>query len=225
MRARGRRVGKLPEGYPSDWESVARLADGRSVEIRPIVPDDAPELADAIRNADSETLHLRFLGAPPPLTKQTLTRLTSVDYVSRFALVARAEGRGVAIARYEKLPSPDDGPVTAEVAVAVDRPWRNVGLATALVQELARRAQQCGITHFSALYSASNRPVAELARKAQARVVITGGDAQLDASVDAGEQEPDDDYDHEPDRHDELSDAAAVGGPHAPGAGGGDSAS
>src|SRR5450759_530220 len=78
----------LPPDYPSSSESVIRLADGRRVEIRPIVPSDAAELAEAIRTADAETLRARFLGGPPPLTDALLDGLTRVDYVSRFALVA-----------------------------------------------------------------------------------------------------------------------------------------
>jgi hypothetical protein len=56
----------LPADYPSSYESVMRLADGRRVKIRPILPSDAPELAEAIRTADAETLRARFLGGPPP---------------------------------------------------------------------------------------------------------------------------------------------------------------
>ena len=182
--ARGR-AEKRPAGYPSEYESVVRLRDGRTVRICPIVPGDAPELADAIRTADPETLHSRFLGAPPPLTDAVLTSLTCVDYVNRFALVARSRGRGVGIARYAVLPPAEDGSVAAELAVAVAPEWRRVGLATVLVEQLARRAQECGITHVSALFSAANRPVAALAREGHARVVINGGGAQLDAALGA----------------------------------------
>jgi hypothetical protein len=64
-----------PSGYPSSYESVIRLADGRQVEIRPILPSDAPELAEAIRTADAETLRARFLGGPPPLTEHCAGRV------------------------------------------------------------------------------------------------------------------------------------------------------
>ena len=33
--------------------------------IRPILPSDAPELADAIKTADPDTLRSRFLGGAP----------------------------------------------------------------------------------------------------------------------------------------------------------------
>ena len=160
-----------------------RLADGRRVEIRPILPSDAAELAEAIRTADAETLRARFLGGPPPLTDATLDALTRVDYVSRFALAAFSKGRGVAIARYAAPPASGDGRGVADVAVAVAPEWRRVGLATALVERLARRAQECGITDFTALFSAENRPVTELAHDGNAHVVIAEGVAQLDAAL------------------------------------------
>jgi len=171
-----------PPGYPSGYESVVRLADGRRVRIRPILPSDAPELAEAIRTADTETLRARFLGGPPPLTAAVLDRLTRVDYVTRFALVARNRGRGVAVARYVAPPS-EEGSVVADIAVAVAPEWRRVGLATALVELLARRAQECGVTDFTALFLAENRPVTELAHEGHARVVIAEGVAQLSAAL------------------------------------------
>jgi len=183
MRDTRRRSLDLPPGYPSTYESFVRLADGRQVEVRPVLPSDAPELAEAIRTADAETLYARFLGGPPPLTEATLDALTRLDYVNRFALVARSRGRGVAIARYATLPPSEDGSVVAEVAVAVTPTWRRVGLATALVESLARRARECGITDFTALFLANNRPVTELAREGRARVVIANGAAQLYAAL------------------------------------------
>jgi GNAT superfamily N-acetyltransferase len=184
MRTRQSPFEERPNGYPLQYERDVRLTDGRTVRVRPIVPEDAPELARAIRTADAETLRLRFLGGTPPLTNAVLTRLTCVDYVHRFALVAFSEEQGVAIARYEALPPTTDGTLTAEIAVAVAPEWRHVGLATVLIGQLAHRAQECGITHLSALFSAGNRPVAELARDAHARILIKDGAAQLDIPLD-----------------------------------------
>lgn len=75
------------------------------VWVRPILPSDAPELAEAIRAADPDTLRRRFLGVPPRMTPRLLTWLTTVDYVRRFALVAfdPATGHGIAVARFEPL--------------------------------------------------------------------------------------------------------------------------
>lgn len=185
-------------GYPSSYESVVGLADGRRVEIRPILPSDTPKLVEAIRTADAQTLHSRFLGGPPRLTDTVLDGLTQVDYLSRFALVARSRGRGVAVARYALQPSPGV-PAVAEVAVAVAPQWRRVGLGSALVQLLAHRAQECGITDFTAMFLAENRPVTELAHDGHARVVIAQGVAQLYATLRTPHQDrPSHDRSEEP---------------------------
>ncbi|MCU7730994.1 GNAT family N-acetyltransferase [Actinoplanes sp. KI2] len=149
----------LPQDYPREYERELRLADGRRVLIRPIVPADATELGDAIHTADPDTVRRRFLGAPPHITPRLLEHLCTVDYRKRFALVATdpQTGRGVAIARYEAT-----GDEVADVAVAVDPAWRGIGLATALIETLAEIALERGIHAFSAYYLAANRPVAAL---------------------------------------------------------------
>lgn len=172
-----------PAGYPARYECIRGLADRRRVRIRPILPSDAPELAEAIRTADPETLRARFLGAPPPITSTTLDDLTRLDYVRRFALVAFARGHGVGIARYIAGPPEGEGAATAEVAVAVAPEWRRVGLATILLELLARRAIECGITAFTATYLAQNRPVAELASGSNARTLIADGIGELRAQL------------------------------------------
>ena len=150
---------QTPPGYPREYERRLRLHDRRSVVIRPVIPADSAELAAAIRSADPDTLRRRFLGGAPRPTAEQIDRLTTLDYVGRFALAAADErsGTGVAIARYEAI---KDG--AAEVAVAVDPAWRRVGLATALIEMLAQAALDRGIREFSAIYLAENRPIAAL---------------------------------------------------------------
>jgi hypothetical protein len=60
-----------------------------------------------------------------------------------------------------------------------------VGLATALIEMLARRARECHITDFTALLLAENRPVTELAHVGHDQVVIAEGVARLDATLTA----------------------------------------
>lgn len=153
------RPGEVPPGYPREFDREVRLADGRTVAIRPIVPADRERLANAIRTADPETLRRRFLGAPPNVTPVLLTYLCTVDYRRRFALVAADPhtGAGAAVARYEATV---DG--IADVAVAVDPAWRRVGLATVMVEMLADAAVDRGIRAFNAYYLADNQPVTAL---------------------------------------------------------------
>lgn len=183
----GFRRAQLPPGYPVAYETTWRLSDGRRVRIRPILPSDAPELAEAIRTADAATLRARFLGAAPHVNRQLLDSLTRLDYTTRFALVARARRRGIAVARYIALPPDAEGKVAAEVAVAVHPAWRRVGLATTLLTMLAERAQECGIATFTAIFFSQNRAVAELVREAGARVFVADGTSESQVALDAAE--------------------------------------
>lgn len=174
---------EVPPGYPREYQREEALRDGRRVFIRPILPADTPELAEAIKSADPDTIRGRFLGGPPRVTPALLAHLTEVDYVRRFALVAidAASGRGVAVARYEPA-----GDGVAEIAVAVRPEWRRVGLGTLLIMLLAQAAAERGVHTFSASYLAGNRPVAALVEDVGGlgRQVIKQGIAEVSLAVE-----------------------------------------
>lgn len=175
--------GELPPGYPVEYQQEEVLRDGRRVFIRPILPGDAAELAEAIKTADAETLRRRFLGGPPEVTPALMEHLTVVDYVRRFALVALdvASGQGVAVARYE--PS---GEGIAEIALVVKPEWRHAGLGTLLVLLLAKAAAERGVHTFTASYQAENRPVAALVEDVGglSTLVIESGIADFSLDID-----------------------------------------
>ena len=135
------------------------LRDGRMVWIRPILPSDATEIAEAIETADRETLLHRFFTAVPHITDQQIHYLAEVDYHRRLALIARDDtGRGVAVARYECHPQS----CNAEVAVAVDPEWRGQGLATELLRLLEDPARENGFEAIDAVYLPDNHAVGKV---------------------------------------------------------------
>jgi RimJ/RimL family protein N-acetyltransferase len=185
----------LPPGYPQEYLRLVTLRDGRSVLIRPIQPSDAPALAQAIESADADTIRRRFLGGHPQVTPELIDYLTTVDYTSRFALVAvePASQRGVAVARYE--PAEQDG--AAEVAVAVTPGWREVGLAAELLRTLAQAASERGIHTFTGTYLADNRPVTALINDADEpanQVTTSRGIAEFSVPLPPGSKAPGPDH-------------------------------
>lgn len=176
-----RQPAQPPPGYPWDFERLMTLDDGRKVLVRPILPSDAPGLGEAINTADADTIRRRFLGGRPQVTPGLLAHLTTVDYVTRFALVAidPATGQGVAIARYESV-----GQEVAEIAIAVSPAWRRASLGTELLGLLAEAAQERGIREFTGSYFADNRPVAALLRDVgRADQVVAHGIAEFSVAL------------------------------------------
>lgn len=175
------RTPQPPPEYPWKFQRLVTLDDGRAVLVRPILPSDAAGLGEAIKDADSDTIRLRFLGGRPEVTAGLLSHLTTVDYVTRFALVAfdPPSGRGVAIARYEPVAKG-----VAEVAIAVSPAWRHARLGSALLGLLAEAAEERGIREFTGYYFADNRAVAALLRQAGGTdQVITHGIAEFSVAL------------------------------------------
>ncbi len=151
-----------PVRYPRDLESPVALRDGTRVWMRPIRGDDADRLIEFHARLGRETRYQRFFRAMPRLPVETARRLTTIDYVTRLALVVEHETPGgteiVAVARYEAC----DAPGTAEVAFVVDDRWQERGLGTILLHALLGAAAERGIHRFCAYVLAGNRRMIDL---------------------------------------------------------------
>lgn len=137
--------------------------DAADLEIRPISPADRAALQAGFDRLSRESRYRRFLAARRGLSKAELRYLTEVDHHDHEALVAfdRRTGEGVGVARYVRSA---EHPESAELAVAVVDDWQGRGVGSRLAGELAERAQQEGITVFTAVMLAENRLMLELAR-------------------------------------------------------------
>jgi RimJ/RimL family protein N-acetyltransferase len=163
------------------------------VLVRAIRPDDAPGLAEAFEQLSETSRYRRFFMVKPRLSEQGLAFFTDVDHHDHEALVAVAPGSGqlVGVARFIRNPAEPD---QAEAALTVIDSWQQRGLGTALLRELAQRAAEEGIRHFTAEILAENRPMLMLARRlgpaetthegttVSARIDLTPGAEQADTS-------------------------------------------
>jgi GNAT superfamily N-acetyltransferase len=134
------------------------LRDGSRVLIRPIRREDRDALRSAFERLSAESRYRRFLVPMASLSEGMLDYLTAVDHHRHEALVAiEPDTRtGLAVARFVRLA---DRPGTAEFAVTVDDAWQGRGLGSLLLEALAARARQEGITRFSAVALAENSEV------------------------------------------------------------------
>ena len=140
------------------------LRSGHRVLLRALRPDDAPGLAEAFEQLSETSRYRRFFTAKPHLSERSLAFFTDVDHHDHEALVAVTPGSGqlVGVARFIRNPREPD---QAEGAVTVIDSWQRRGLGTALLRELAQRAAEEGIRHFTAEILAENRPMLTLARR------------------------------------------------------------
>jgi len=139
-------------------------ATANALEIRPIAPDDKQALLDGFERLSEQSRYRRFLAPHGALTPEEVRYFTEVDHHDHEALVAvePATGEGVGVARYVRFA---DDPTTAEVAVAVIDDWQRRGVGTRLMNELAQRAREEGITRFSGLVLADNDVMLNLLRE------------------------------------------------------------
>jgi GNAT superfamily N-acetyltransferase len=162
---------------PAPFEE-ATLRDGSKVRIARVTPRDAPLIAEGFERLSAETRRLRFLTSKPALSPAELKYLTEVDGHRHEALGAidPLTGRGIAVARFVR-----DGqdPSRAEVAVTVSDEWQHRGLGTLMLDRLAERAREEGITHFTALVAGDNPAMQPMLEGLGGTITITevGGGA------------------------------------------------
>jgi nucleotide-binding universal stress UspA family protein len=132
---------------------IITLRDGTRVAIRPLEPDDRDALAEGFARLSPESRYRRFFAPVAELRQRDLDYLTRVDHHDHEALVAvdPQSGEGIGVARYVRT-----GPDVAEPAMVVADDWQGRGVASRLLDALARRALEEGIERFEAPVLAGN---------------------------------------------------------------------
>ncbi|MEU7981383.1 GNAT family N-acetyltransferase [Micromonospora sp. NPDC049081] len=123
------------------------LSDGSTVALRPIRPQDAPEIVAMHGRFSERTRYLRYFSPYPRIPERDLRRFVTVDHRDREAFVVLVGDRIVAVGRYERL-----GPAApeAEVAFVVEDAHQGRGIGSVLLEHLADAAGRAGIGHFVA---------------------------------------------------------------------------
>jgi acetyl coenzyme A synthetase (ADP forming)-like protein len=127
------------------------LRDGGTLRLRPPVAADADAVVAFFAGLSPESLALRFHGARR-VDARMVEPFLDPDWSRRGALLGSLEGEVVALASYERL----DGRDTAEVAFVVADEQQRRGIGTRLLEQLAARAREEGITEFVAEVMAGN---------------------------------------------------------------------
>ncbi len=146
---------------PEEYEGDVVLADGGTMHVRPIRPDDGPRILHFHERQSPESIYFRYFSPRPRLTTGDIERLTGVDGVDRMAFVGIINDELVGVARYDRHPSR----ATAEVAFFTDDDHAGRGMATVLLEYLAAAARDVGITGFNAQVLPTNRRMLSVFRQ------------------------------------------------------------
>jgi GNAT superfamily N-acetyltransferase len=141
------------------WD--AEMPTAETLLIRPISPDDRQQFVDAFERLSDSSRYRRFLTARHGLSAAEVGYFTEVDHHNHEALFAvdPESGAGIGVARYVRSESDR---CVAELAVAVVDDWQGQGVGGRLTAALADRARAEGITSFTALVLADNKPALNL---------------------------------------------------------------
>jgi acyl-CoA synthetase (NDP forming)/RimJ/RimL family protein N-acetyltransferase len=164
----------------SRWEGDVVLADGGTVHVRPIRPDDASRLLAFHGRLSPESLYYRFFSPKPRLTDKEVEHFTTVDFRDRVALIALLGDDMIAVARFDRWPGRDE----ADVAFTVDDAHHGRGIATVLLEHLAAIARELGITRFTAEVLPDNRPMLGVFRAAGFEVSTRFSSGIIDVAFD-----------------------------------------
>jgi GNAT superfamily N-acetyltransferase len=154
-----------------------RLKDGSEVIVRQIEPEDKPLLLEGFTHFGETSRYQRFMGPKKRLSTRELAYFTDIDHADHEAIGALdpQTGHGVGVARFIRERAGAD---IAEAAVAVVDEWQGRGLGGVLLERLAERATEVGVTAFSAALLTDNRAMLALfARLGRMEVLHDSGSA------------------------------------------------
>ncbi|HRF43043.1 MAG TPA: GNAT family N-acetyltransferase [Candidatus Competibacteraceae bacterium] len=149
--------------YPKELEQPVPLPDGRSLLLRPILPEDEPALQAMVGRMPPEDVRRRFFQSFKELPPDMAARLTQLDYDREMTLVlAGPEVAGKAAMWGLVSLSADPDREQAEYAIALDRSLAGQGLGALLMQQIIAYARQRGIQEVVGEVLDDNEPMLRL---------------------------------------------------------------
>lgn len=151
--------------YPDHFTRKVFLADGSSVTIRAIKPEDAPLLVRFFEALSPQTVFFRFLARLKALPNQWVKYFTVIEYDRDVALVAtRGNEESVHIEGVGRIMR-HTGATDGELAVVVADDRQGLGLGRILVEDCIRYAAELGMRRVEGLIARDNGRALSLAEK------------------------------------------------------------
>lgn len=161
-------VAKLPRlairPYPSQYVQSLVMANGLATVLRPIRPEDEPQLVGFHHRLSRETIYARYfqhLLLDERIAHERLNRICFVDYDREMALVCERDSQIVAVGRMRKNSSHTEG----ELAVVIQDDCQRQGLGTAMMERLIQMARDEKLCRVYALMLPDNRDMRSICEK------------------------------------------------------------
>ena len=161
--------------YPSEFEETIALADGSTVFVRPIRPEDQPKLVAMVMESTPRDIYLRFFSLMKQFPHMMAARLSQINYSREMAFVAIAPpgsadaGDILGVARMIADPNNE----RAEFAVMVRCDWHGRALGFKLMQTLITCADRRGIGTLYGDVLRENTTMLQMARELGFKVETT----------------------------------------------------
>jgi acetyltransferase len=148
--------------YPSRWQRHIEIKDGLRVFVRPIRPEDEPQIHEMLRHVTSQDLRLRFFAPMKEFSHEFIARLTQLDYARAMAFVAFDEATNdmVGVVRIHS----DSIYETGEYAILLRSALKGRGLGWALMQLMIEYAKSEGLKTISGDVLQENTVMLEMCR-------------------------------------------------------------
>jgi len=148
--------------YPSQWQRHIEVKGGWRVSVRPIRPEDEPQLHEFLKHVTSQDLRLRFFAPMKEFTHEFIARLTQLDYARAMAFVAfdEATGEMVGVVRIHSDSIYENG----EYAILLRSDLKGRGLGWALMQLIIEYAKSEGLKMISGDVLQENAIMLEMCR-------------------------------------------------------------
>jgi acetyltransferase len=172
--------------YPSRYQTKITINDGSEVVIRPIRPEDEPQLVKFHHTLSERSVYLRYfhwMKLEQRTEHERLTRMCFIDYDRQMALVAErsdlltGERQIVAVGRLVKSHTADE----AELAIIVSDRFHKRGIGTEVVRQLVGFARDEKLQSLTATVLFENRPMQRVFEKLGFRLVQSADPESLEA--------------------------------------------
>ena len=151
--------------YPKELEEEIPLGDGRTLLLRPILPEDEPALQAGFAKLTAEEIRLRFFVPLKVLSHVTAARFTQIDYDREMALALTEHGiPGKAEIYGVVRVIADADNVNAEYAILVRKEMTGMGLGIVLMRRIIDYARQRGIKQIYGEVLAENTTMLKLCK-------------------------------------------------------------